>query len=157
MARVRTRYAAVVMCLGGLLLLLGPTMPWLVSSGARPRTLNAFHLGRYVTADVAWMHLAGVVYLLLGALVAAAAMVLFMSPRPRTAVIVATALALTVCGALDTAFTKSAIHGEVASHAVQPFSVGYGYTLCSIGGPMALVATCWLWYTLRRDRTLAAR
>ena len=147
------------MGLGGLLLLLGPTMPWLASNGptTHPTTFNAFHLGRYATKDVSWMHVAGVVYMLVGALVVAAAVLLFMSQRPRTAVIVATALALTICGALDTAFTKNAIHGEVASHAVQPFSVGYGYTLCSVGGPMALVATCWLWYTLRRDHALAAR
>ena len=58
------------------------------------RRVNTFQLGRYVTEDVAWMHVAGLVYLLLGALVAVAAVVLFMSRRPRTAVIIASAFAL---------------------------------------------------------------
>jgi hypothetical protein len=59
-------------------------------------------------------------------------------------------VALAAAGATDVLLTKSDIHVDIAEFGFFVYSVGFGYTLCTVGGPIAFVSSLWLWRLHRR-------
>ena len=162
-ARLHRGYASLGVILGGILLAIGPFCPWLVTNtvargsrrlvsfsghgpwaGTIPVSVDALHLGRLVGSDTTWMHVAGVVYLCLGVSAIASGLWQLSQRTPPKRVEFTLFVALAVVGALDVLLTKRDIHVEFSSHGLYVYSVGFGYTLCAIGGPLAFVSSLWL-------------
>jgi hypothetical protein len=92
------------------------------------------------------MHAAGTLFLVTGLLVVALAIWQLLHVRVPRALILLASLALLCLGignALgDGVGSATGIYG---SHGLSVYSVGHGFTLCEIGGPVALFGCLWLW------------
>jgi hypothetical protein len=166
------RYACATIILGGCALAFGTREPWLKpntvdysdgivrqysldgarfgiktpwASGVGPVQVNAFHLGAFHFYGTGWMHAAGTLYLVAGLLlVIGSVWQLARINMPRGFVLLAI-VALLVLGVGNAFSSGVGFPASIyVSHDLHVYSIGIGYTLCEIGGPVALAGCVWL-------------